>query len=180
MEVLLLPDQVDSFWVTAGVDYEGKPFKSVTQGAADLSLIPLPKSDEAETPEPEAKGYGRLHRLREGDAGRSGGGCARLGPPHHLRRLPRGAGERHRRRLEKLLASAGRLGDAAKPVLEINPRHPLVAALAAHGASDSDFRADAAHLLLDQARVLDGDQPSDPQAFAERLMRVMQRGLPAA
>ena len=41
IEVLLLPDPVDSFWVTAGVDYEGKPFKSVTQGAADLALIPL-------------------------------------------------------------------------------------------------------------------------------------------
>ena len=41
VEVLLLPDPVDSFWVTAGVDYEGKPFKSVTQGAADLALIPL-------------------------------------------------------------------------------------------------------------------------------------------
>jgi molecular chaperone HtpG len=41
IEVLLLPDAVDSFWVTAGVDYESKPFKSVTQGAADLALIPL-------------------------------------------------------------------------------------------------------------------------------------------
>ena len=49
IEVLLLPDPVDSFWVTAGVDYEGKPFKSVTQGAADLALVPLlePKSDNA-------------------------------------------------------------------------------------------------------------------------------------
>jgi hypothetical protein len=49
IEVLLLPDAVDSFWVTAGLDYEGKPFKSVTQGAADLALVPLlgPKSDKA-------------------------------------------------------------------------------------------------------------------------------------
>jgi hypothetical protein len=49
IEVLLLPDAVDSFWVTAGVDYEGKPFKSVTQGAVDLTLIPLlePKREVA-------------------------------------------------------------------------------------------------------------------------------------
>jgi molecular chaperone HtpG len=49
IEVLLLPDAVDSFWVTAGVDYEGKPFKSVTQGSADLALIPLlePKREVA-------------------------------------------------------------------------------------------------------------------------------------
>ena len=46
IEVLLLPDPVDSFWVTAGVDYEGKPFKSVTQGAADLALIPLIEAKE--------------------------------------------------------------------------------------------------------------------------------------
>ena len=54
VEVLLLPDPVDSFWVTAGVDYEGKPFKSVTQGAADLALIPLvePKGEsDAQTSE---------------------------------------------------------------------------------------------------------------------------------
>jgi molecular chaperone HtpG len=46
IEVLLLPDPVDSFWVTAGVDYEGKPFKSVTQGAADLAQIPLTEAKE--------------------------------------------------------------------------------------------------------------------------------------
>src|SRR4051794_15343008 len=54
VEVLLLPDPVDSFWVTAGVGYEGKPFKSATQGAADLALIPLvePKGEsDAETSE---------------------------------------------------------------------------------------------------------------------------------
>src|SRR6202008_1635899 len=40
IEVLLLADPVDSFWVTSGASFEGKPFKSVTQGAADLALIP--------------------------------------------------------------------------------------------------------------------------------------------
>jgi molecular chaperone HtpG len=38
--VLLLPDPVDSFWVTSAASFEGKPFKSVTQGAADLAQIP--------------------------------------------------------------------------------------------------------------------------------------------
>jgi len=53
VEVLLLTDQVDSFWVTSGLDFEGKPFKSVTQGLADLSLIALPEGEEpsAETTE---------------------------------------------------------------------------------------------------------------------------------
>src|SRR5208282_728640 len=53
VEVLLLPDPVDSFWVMSGVSFDGKPFKSVTQGSADLALIPL--VDAKETPAPELK-----------------------------------------------------------------------------------------------------------------------------
>jgi molecular chaperone HtpG len=41
VEVLYLPDPVDNFWVTSAPSFEGKPFKSVTQGAADLAAIPL-------------------------------------------------------------------------------------------------------------------------------------------
>ena len=48
IEVLLLPDPVDSFWVMPGVGFDGKPFKSVTQGAADLALIP--RTDAAAAP----------------------------------------------------------------------------------------------------------------------------------
>ena len=69
------------------------------------------------------------------------------------------------RQLEKLLAGAGRLGAARKPVLEINPRHDLVAALAALGDDRQTLQEDAAHLLLDEARVLDGDRPADPELF---------------
>ena len=53
VEVLLLDDAVDAFWVTSCVGFEGKPFKSVTQGDADISLVPQ-KEDEPEPPTPEA------------------------------------------------------------------------------------------------------------------------------
>jgi molecular chaperone HtpG len=76
VEVLLLPDPVDSFWVTAGVDYEGKPFKSVTQGAADLALIP--RVEEGREQRPDLRGCDALHRGRESDAGRAGLRCARV------------------------------------------------------------------------------------------------------
>jgi molecular chaperone HtpG len=66
---------------------------------------------------------------------------------------------------------------APKPVLEINPGHNLIAALAACSAEDKGFREDAVKLLLDQARVLDGDKPENPRAFAERLSRVFDRAL---
>src|SRR5262249_34863267 len=51
VEVLLLADPIDSFWVTSAPSFEGKPFKSVTQGAADLALIP--RLDATDEPAPE-------------------------------------------------------------------------------------------------------------------------------
>ena len=84
------------------------------------------------------------------------------------------------RQLEKLLAGAGRLKSAAKPILEINPRHQLIAALAALGDDDQAFKEDAAQLLFDEARVLDGEPPDDPRSFSERLARVIGRGLKSA
>ena len=64
------------------------------------------------------------------------------------------------RQLEKLLAGAGRLTSVSKPILEVNPRHELVVALAALGEDERAFKEDAAHLLFDEARVLDGDRPT--------------------
>jgi molecular chaperone HtpG len=84
------------------------------------------------------------------------------------------------RQLERLLARAGKLGLAAKPVLEINPHHELIAALANLSESEQVVRNDAAHLLLDEARILDGELPADAKAFSERLARVMRRSVPGA
>lgn len=81
------------------------------------------------------------------------------------------------RQLQKMLQDAGRIEGAPKPVLEINPGHQLIAALATCPSEDKAFREDAVKLLLDQARVLDGDRPEDPRAFAERLSRVFGRAL---
>jgi molecular chaperone HtpG len=82
------------------------------------------------------------------------------------------------RQFERLLSAAGRLDAAAKPILEINARHERIVALAKLGDKDKAFRDDVAHLLYDEARVLDGDKPVDAKAFSERLGRLMTRGLP--
>ena len=80
------------------------------------------------------------------------------------------------RHLEKLLASAGQLTQTALPVLELNAGHALIRKLAAIDDGDV-LKADLAHLLLDQARIADGEQPRDAQAFAERLDRLMSRAV---
>src|SRR5215204_4839188 len=174
VEVLLLPDPVDSFWVTAGVDYEGKPFKSVTQGAADLALIPLlePKSDnDAKVDEGVARFIAAV-KATLGEQVSDVRASERLTESAVCIVAPETGLDRQ---LERILARSGQVGSAAKPILEINPRHDLILALASE--NDPALRDDAAHLLFDEARILDGELPADARAFSQRLARVMRRGL---
>ena len=81
-------------------------------------------------------------------------------------------GQGRDRQLERLLAQQNR-GVGTKPILEINMRHPLVAAIA--GAKEA--ATDLSFLLLEQAQILDGELPEDPAAFAHRLNRLVLRGI---
>ncbi len=176
IEVLLLPDPVDSFWVMSGVSFEGKPFKSVTQGAADLALIPRLDAQDAAAPELE----GSVKNFLDFMKGALGDAVAEVRASDRLTdsAVCLVAGESGPdRALEKILAGAGRLNAASKPVLEVNPRHRLVVALAALGDGDQTLKEDAAHLLLDEARVLEGDRPADPRSFSERLARVLEKSV---
>ncbi len=179
VEVLLLPDPVDNFWAMSGVSFDGKPFKSITQGAADLALIP--RSDATEEARPEAAdavaNFLAFIKSALGDAVAEVRSSDRLTDSAVCLVAPESGPDRA---LEKLLASAGRLSTAAKPILEVNPRHHLVVALAGLGDNERSFKEDAAHLLLDEARVLDGERPADARLFCERLGRVLGRGLPVA
>ena len=173
IEVLLLPDQVDSFWVRAGLDVEGKPFKSVTQGAADLSLIPLPEGAQAPQAQTSDEVGTFLAFVKEtlGDAVSDVRASDRLTDSAVCLVASESGLDRQ---LEKLLAGAGQAPAGAKPVLEINPAHAQTARLAALAPGDA-LRADAAHLLLDEARIADGEPPLDPRAFADRLGRLIER-----
>jgi molecular chaperone HtpG len=176
IEVLLLPDPVDSFWVMPGVSFDGKPFKSVTQGAADLAAIP--RTDAKADAPPEAAdsvaNFLAFTKLTLGEAVADVRSSDRLTDSAVCLVAPDSGPDRA---LERLLASAGRLPSAAKPILEVNPRHALIVALAALGEGERGFKEDAAHLLLDEARVLDGERPADAKQFSERLARVLGRGL---
>ncbi len=173
IEVLLLPDQVDSFWVTGGLDLDGKPFKSVTQGAADLSLIPPAEGAEPAKPEASPEVSSFLTHIQDtlGDAVSEVRVSDRLTDSAVCLVASESGLDKQ---LEKLLASAGQAPPAAKPVLEVNAAHRQIEKLAALGADDV-LRADAPYLLLDEARIADGEPPLDPRAFAERLGRLIQR-----
>ncbi len=177
VEVLLLADPVDSFWVTMSPSFEGKPFRSVTQGEADLAMIPRTDAatDSAQEVDPAVADFVGFVKKTLGDAVSDVRTSERLTESAVCLVAPQSGPDRQ---LERLLAGSGRLASAAKPVLEINPRHALVTALARLKDVEEPLRADTAHLLLDQARVLDGETPADPRAFAERLARVITRSLP--
>ena len=53
----------------------------------------------------------------------------------------------------------------------------LVVALAGLSGEQTRLKEDAVHLLLDEARVLEGDRPADPRSFSERLARVLEKSV---
>ncbi|MGO4352724.1 molecular chaperone HtpG [Rhizobium sp. RAF36] len=169
IEVLLLTDGVDNFWPTNVPDFEGKSFKSVTQGLADLDDITGEGSTDKQALEasPDVAAFIDFARasLKEEVtdvrvSGRLTESAVCLVASEHG----------PDRQLEKLLQGAGRLQTASKPILEINAQNELVKSIAA--MDDQAFREDAAWLLLDEARILDGDKPTNPRAFAERQARL--------
>lgn len=157
-----------------GVDYEGKPFKSVTQGSADLSLIPLAEGcSTAAAPSEEANSFiafaketlaDQVSDVRISDRLTSSAVCIVA------------ADNAMDLQLEKMLASAGRAPERAKPVLEVNAGHTLIAKLG-QSSGDEEGRRDLAFLLLDEARIAESEAPADPRAFAERLERLMAKAL---
>ena len=176
VEVLLLTDPIDSFWVMTGASFDGKPFKSVTQGSADLALIPLLDPDKAPAPEADKSVTELMAFIKEalGDA------VSEVRPSDRLTDSVAclvATEEGPDRQLEKLLAGAGRLKAGAKPILEVNARHDIVLAVAGLSDAERELKQDVAHLLLDEARVLEGDRPLDAKQFCDRLARLMRRGL---
>ncbi|MBN8966489.1 MAG: molecular chaperone HtpG, partial [Rhizobiales bacterium] len=178
VEVLLLSDMVDSLWTSMAPSFDGKPFKSVTQGAADLASIPLLDAKDEAKPETSATvtGFIAFVKMTLGDAVSDVRASDRLTDSAVCLVASDGGPDRS---LERLLAGSGRIAEASKPILEINPGHNLVTALAALDNEDM-LKADAAHLLLDEARVLDGERPSDPKGFADRLARLIARSVASA
>lgn len=179
VEVLLLSDPVDAFWVQTATDFEGKPFQSVTQGSAALDAIPLP-NDQKDTKDSKDSDLEPLVAfLKEtlGDKVSDVRGSSRLAESPVCLVAPDHGPDRQ---LEKLMGQRESAGFGGfNPVLEINPKHKLVSRLSERLAADADKEAlsDTAWLLFEQARILDGEAPSDPAGFAGRLARLMQESL---
>ncbi len=175
LDVLILSDPVDAFWVRTALGFEGKPFKSVTQGAADLDNIPPTESAGEEAPVADAATLASLLKEALADQVSDVRASSRLATSAVCLVAPEFGLDRM---TEKLVARQEGRPAGLKPVLEFNPGHALIKALAAKAAKGSaDAVREAAPLLHGQARILDGEAPEDPAVFAAALSRLMEKAL---
>jgi len=191
IEVLLLTDPIDEFWIPAVDSFEGKSFKSATRGGIDLSKIKEAKTDgdtkdeekaEKKTEAPNIAALTALIKLTLGDAVKDVRASERLTDSAVCLIADEGDLDM---RLERLLRQHKQMGAGVKRVLEINPQHELIQKLSALVASEGasgvhkGLVEDSAFLLLDQARIMEGEPVPDPRAFARRMAHVMAKGLTA-
>ena len=180
VEVLLLTDSIDEFWPSVTHDYEGKPLRSVTRAGEDLSKIATADGkdeDKTETaPENEVSNLIALIKTVLGGAVKDVKVSPTLRESAVRLVAADGAPDIH---LEKLLRMHGQLQEASAHVLEINAGHRLIREMARRASTEGagDSLNDRIWLLLDQARILEGDAVLDPNAFARRLAGVLENGL---
>ena len=178
IEVLLLTDPIDEFWPTAAGAYQEKKLKSVAQGAADLSAVKSEdKPDAEQKPEADAAGLDALiaaAKLALGESVKDVRGSDRLTESPVCLVADEGDMGIH---LERLLRQHQQGTGQAPRILELNPRHALIRSLAERAKQDGAALADSVWLLFDQARIMEGETPSDPQAFARRLSAALEKGL---
>jgi len=167
IEVLLLCDRVDE-WVIAHLDaFEGKPLRSVAKGDLDLGKL----ADEEEKREQERE-QDELKDLVARIRSALGGQVKDVRVSHRLSESPAclvadeqdiGAN------LARILKSVGQAAPAAKPILEINPKHAIVLRLRDEEKDIGDW----SRMLFDQALLAEGGSLEDPAAFVKRLNRLL-------
>lgn len=179
IEVVLMTDPVDEFWVTSVGVYDKHPFRSSAQSVDDLDAITKDKSDEAdddkkETDETDTDMSALIERLQEalGEAVKEVRVSTRLTESAVCLVGEQGGMSLH---MERMMKQHGQGAGMTMPrILEINPKHALIQKLP---EQSDDVLKDTAFLLLDQARIVEGETLPDPVTFARRLSAAMERGL---
>jgi len=170
VEVLLMADRVDEWMLSFLTEFDGKELVSVAKGGLDLGKL----EDEAEKKEHEetetqykelvekmktaladkAKDVRVTFRLTDSPA------CL-VADEHELSA-----------NLVRMLKAAGQNAPESKPILEINPNHPLVTRLKYEDAEGARF-GDWSHILFDQAMLAEGGSLADPASFVKRLNEML-------
>ncbi len=182
INVLLLSDHVDDFWVNVVNQYKGKTFKSVTKASDDLDKYAQNSGEDSkEKTENSAEMDALIPMLKEiyGEAVKQVRTTTKLSESPVCLAVSESDMDI---RMERFLRENKQLPDTAyAKILELNPEHQVVKSLA--GAITKQGRTayteDMAWLLLDQAKIAEGEEVADPTAFARRLTALMHKGLAA-
>jgi molecular chaperone HtpG len=163
VEVLLLTDQVDEWMLSFLNEFDGKALVSVSRGGLDLGA--LQDAEEKAKVEETARDFADLVaqiKASLGDRVKDVRVTDRLTDSPSCLVSDEGdiSGT-----LERLLKQSGQKAPERKPILEINPMHPLVARLKTETADADGW----ANLLFDQAQLAEGTQLADPAGFVKRL-----------
>lgn len=169
IEVLFFTDTIDDFWLQQAPEYQGKAFKSVTKGDIDLGED-KDKPEEKPT-ESSAKLAQRLKEVLQNDV-EDVRPSKRLTDSPVCLVAPESGVDMH---MERVLKIHQKYAGETKPVLEINMKHALIKKLESF-KNDEQF-SDAAKLLLDQARIIQGEPVKDAAGFARRMSAFMEKGM---
>jgi molecular chaperone HtpG len=173
LEVLLLTDRIDE-WVAAHLhEFEGKTLANVAISAADVaSAIETPEKAAAESTFKDT--LERLGKSLPGKIASAQVSARLIDSPAVLL-----AGEFGMSlRMGRILKQAGQNNPfATLPILEINPKHPLIERL--KDTADESAFSDLAHVLYDQAMLAEGGELDDPAIFVRRVNRLIVEGISA-
>jgi molecular chaperone HtpG len=167
IEVLLLSDRVDEWVVSHLTEFEGKQLVSVAKGGLDLGKL----EDAAEKQEQE-KEAGEFKELTDKIAKSLGERVKEVRVTHRLTDSPAClVADEHdvSGNLARILKAAGQKAPNAQPILEINPKHPVVLRLKYEEAKFDDWSA----VLFEQAMLAEGGQLDDPATFVKRINDLM-------
>ena len=170
VEVLLMTDRVDEWMLSFLTEFEGKELVSVAKGGLDLGAL----EDEAEKKEHEAT-ESQYQELVERIKGALGEKAKDVRVTFRLTDSPAClVADEHELsgNLLRMLKAAGQNAPESKPILEINPNHPLVTRLKYESAESTQF-GDWSHILFDQALLAEGGSLSDPASFVKRLNEML-------
>ncbi len=190
IEVLFMTDTIDEFWLPIAFEYKQKTFKSVTKGTAEeLADIDEVKktgkkkkiSEKVKEAKISKAMQATIDRLKEilGDEVKDIVLSKRLTDSAVCLVADEKSVDMH---MERILQKNQNYGALGKRILEINEKHPVIKKLKKMVKEDknSEIVKDAAWLLLDQARIIEGDPLPNPTEFTKRISRLMEKGLLAA
>ena len=175
VEVLLLTDRVDEWMLSFIQDFEGKELVSVAKGGLDLGKLEdeTEKKEHEETETSYADLVGKM-KTALADKAKDVRVTFRLtdSPACLVADDNELSGN-----LLRMLKAAGQSAPDSKPILEINPNHPLVTRLKYQDADQGTAFADWSNILFDQAQLAEGGALADPAAFVKRLNEMLLNGV---